>query len=384
MVDFRQNSQQRKPTPNYLSRREQKRLLLLVATLGLVVYLMFQAAQPANWAWLWSGAGVGSQQQTASQDETPEFYDTRLRPSSPEQLPLDTFIAPAEKQAEVDVTGSFFPGVKPELLATIRDHTVFRYAETEAWYNLLNTLDGADEAALERASVGQVGFLQLYEQPGQYRGQVVTVEGLAMRAFDLQAPKNEHGIESYYQLWLNPAGGPTSPIVIYALDVPDGFPTSRVEGSDEPQNIFETIRVTGIFFKNWAYAAGETIHSAPLLVAKTVDWEPVVVVEREPVEQTAVGLVIGIGAVIGLAVAGIIYWTSRGKGSTTIGALAARYQAGSPENLEEHDHGPDVGETLRALAEQAEVEDSGASASPSSGEAPPVDPSANPHEHPRL
>jgi hypothetical protein len=354
VVDLRRNSSQRKPPPNYFSRREQRRLLLMVMTLGLVVFLMFQAAKPSTWAWLWAGARGGATQNATQREETPAYYDTRVRPTSPQRLPLDTFLSPAEKTAKGDAEGEFFPGVEPSLLAEVRDHTVFRAAESEAWFHLLGVLQEADEAALEKESLGPVGFIQLYEQPDTYRGKLITLHGAARRAFDLQAPPNDYGIEKYYQIWLNPDGGPNSPVVIYALDLPDDFPSSRVPGSNKPRNIYEPIEVTGFFYKNWAYGTGTQILSAPLLAAKTIDWKPPVLAERQPTRATTSSLftILGVGAALGLVAAGLVYWSSRHKPAASVGALAARFQADSLRKLEDEDLGPSVRESLRALAEE--------------------------------
>ena len=48
MLDF-----QRGPKPrNFLSRREQRRLLFLVLTLGLVLFLVFEARKPKYYQWI--------------------------------------------------------------------------------------------------------------------------------------------------------------------------------------------------------------------------------------------------------------------------------------------------------------------------------------------
>lgn len=363
MVNFRNNSTPRKRPPNYLARREQRRLLILVMTLGAVVALMAKAAQPSTWAWLW-GKQAAQTQSTTVDAETPAYYDTRIRPTSPERLPLDTFISPAKKPAAPTPQGDYFAGLRPELFAEIRDHAVFRGVENESWYNFLTVLRDAEQAELEQSSIGRVGFGQLFEQPSVYRGKVITVTGVARRAFDLQAPPNDHGIESYYQLWLQPMGGPTSPIVIYTLELPDGFPSSRVAGSDEARNIYEPIEVTGFFFKNWAYSTGSAILSAPLVLSKNVKWTPqVAAADAANSSAIPLGPVIGIAAAIGLLAVGAIYFSSRYRPTAQVGALAARFQAQteSLRKLEEEDLGPDVAETLRALAadEHAADADSG-------------------------
>ena len=133
VVRYRNNE---KRPPNYLARREQRRLLYLVMSLGLIVLLMFEAAKPKNWSWLWMGQPQGAaptadSPTTDSPPTAPREYDTRVRPTSPDQLPLDMFIAPPIEPAQVDTSGDFFPGVKPEYLKSVTDLTEFRGAEHE-------------------------------------------------------------------------------------------------------------------------------------------------------------------------------------------------------------------------------------------------------------
>jgi len=325
---------------------------MLVMTLGLVVAMMVKAAQPSTWAWLWAGKDAQSQA-TEAPTESPVAYDTRVRPARPEQLPLDTFISPAEKPSAAGQSGDHFPGLRPELFSSIRDHAVFRGAENESWYNFLTVLRDADEADLQQASIGRVGFVQLFEQPSVYRGKVISVKGIAKRAFDLQAPQNDHGIQSYYQLWLQPEGGPTSPIVIYTLELPADFPSSRVAGSNEARDIYEPIEVTGFFYKNWAYSTGSEILSAPMVMAKNVTWTPNVLGATGSRPAIPLGPIVGIAAAIGLLAVGAIYWSSRYRPATEAGDLVARFQAQAEalRKLEEENLGPDVAEALRALAE---------------------------------
>ena len=64
---------------NYFSRREQIRLLFLVALLGAVILLMVEAAQPSNWQWLWRGQSSNANVPVdASPDATRQAVDTRL------------------------------------------------------------------------------------------------------------------------------------------------------------------------------------------------------------------------------------------------------------------------------------------------------------------
>ena len=143
-------------------------------------------------------------------------------------------------------------------LALVRDDTVFRSADQQAWFAIWKRLQ--EEAAAGSPPRGrEVTFAQLFAQPRSFRGRRVRVAGTIRRLQEVAAPTNALGIATYWQAWLEPAGGPAAPIVVYFLDLPPGIPTGmRVE---------IPAVVDGVFFKRWAYQASDAIRLAPLLMA---------------------------------------------------------------------------------------------------------------------
>ena len=211
MLNFQRGS----GAPNYLSRSYQWRLLLLVAMLGLVLFLVNEARKPENYAWLWA---VG--QQGDATDESPS--------------------APGESRLP---GGEYFPGVEPEQLAAVRDDYPFLAGDTPAWFGLLTILRDTDEAALAAASGGPATYVQLLRQPSAYRGRLVTLRGTMRRVVAVPAPENDDGFEHYYQTWLTPQDDPSSLIVVYCLNLPQGFPTGA--------ELEEPVSLVGFFFKRW-------------------------------------------------------------------------------------------------------------------------------------
>ncbi len=214
-------------------------------------------------------------------------------------------------------------------LSTIRDNTVFRPTETDAWFRLLERLSRSDSAELQSASAGTVGFGQLFKQPDVYRGRLVTVQGTVRRAEFKEAPDNLYGIGGYYMLWLQPVGA-NSPIVIYTLEIPDGFPANRGANAPAAQpDMDEDIQVTGYFFKRWAYPAQDGTRLAPIVLAKSFAWTPsapaVADAANLPRPTVWVALIAGTG-LFGIAVAALVYWFS---GRSTPLALRNRLRAAS-------------------------------------------------------
>lgn len=308
MSEFR-----RKPPPrNYLARREQWRLLGLVLGLGLVVILMSEARNPENYRWMF-GSG---QDEEVSEVEITEI-DNRYEPAPRGPEVPGTFIARVEPdEAESDTTGRYFPGVKPAYLEKVRDDAPFGSAVTaehRAWLNLLEILHTADEQTLENASIGRVTYAQLMEQPREYRGQLVTVFGTVHRAHRLEVPENDTGVERYYRLWIAPDDNPSSPLVAYVLELPDGFPTGMDVRAD--------VRLVGFSFKRWLYLAGdpetgeETMRIAPLVFGRTVHWRKPPP-SRPPPPADPITLVTIAGVALLVAVVVVVYALRRGSGET--------------------------------------------------------------------
>jgi hypothetical protein len=159
-------------------------------------------------------------------------------------------------------------------LHAIEDDTVLRPQEYDAFYHLFGALRAADDDALAAASSGQATFVQLFQQPDTYRGQVVTLDGTVRGVYELTAGANPHGVERYYQLWLQPPDR-RLPIVVQCLDLPDGFPIGT--SLDEP------VHVVGIFYKRWAYLAQDALRTAPMILARTVQWQPATASETSTV-----------------------------------------------------------------------------------------------------
>jgi len=161
----------------------------------------------------------------------------------------------AAPTGEADDTGWAADGAA---LGLVRDDTVFRSSDQSAWFQIWQQLRAEDSAG-ERPRGREVTFAQLYSQPRSFRGKRVRIAGTIRRLQEVPAPSNAIGIDRYWQAWLDPAGGPSSPVVCYFLSLPPGTPTGmRV---DVPAI------VDGVFFKRWAYQAGDGIRLAPLLMA---------------------------------------------------------------------------------------------------------------------
>jgi hypothetical protein len=252
----------------------------------------------------------------------------------------------AEKpeQAELESGGEPLTRVNFELLKQVEDNTVLRPQEARARFHLFHLLDQASADDINESASRRVGFVQLFRQPEEYRGRLVTVQGTIRRAHRLKAPQNQYGIEGYWRCWLQSAGGPSSPIVVHALEMPPGFPSGM--------DLREPAAFTGFFYKRWAYEAKGGIMTAPLVLAKIGRWQPPP--PPAPSKRPTAGIVtVGalVAAAIGILIAVVVYLQSRAVSPETA-AYASGLQADQDDfdALQQADLKPSVSESLRQIS----------------------------------
>jgi len=269
--------------------------------LGLVLLLAREVRQGPQ-----IGAALQALFGNASEREIPlgADIDTRLRVSRAGDDIPGTFFSPLEVQPSAELPNDYFPGVQPTQLDVVRDDTFFRAVEHDGWFHLLRILDEAEAAQVEEACEGRTSFVQLFQQSDDYRGRIVRLKGTVRRAFPLRPPKNDYGIDRYYQLWLFPDDNPSSPIILFCLDLPAGFPTGMT--------LVERAEVVGFYFKRLAYEAADTLRTAPTVLASSIHWRRAPL--KNPMEPSDPGspwTVLGTALLFSAALATYVYWRTR-------------------------------------------------------------------------
>lgn len=227
---------------NYLATGEKRRLMWSVFPVAALVLLALSWFERA-WSPRRSGDGPA--------------VDTRIesvagRPPAEGEIVIERDPEPLVEASAAELSAS------RESLSRVRDATFFRQADEDAWFQTWNTLRDGGAAALRRGDPRRVGFRELFGQPRSFRGRLVSMRGTLHRLEQVRAPANDYGIERYWQGWLEPEGGPASPVVVQSLEVPEGIATGM--------SIDEPVEVVGYFFKNYAYAASDTVRVAPVIM----------------------------------------------------------------------------------------------------------------------
>ena len=236
----------------------------------------------------------------------------------------------------------------------IEDDTVFRPAEREIWFHLLARVCETDPAALRREAIG-VTYLQLAEQPAAYRGRAVMITGTAKLAYRVQAPPNYLGINEYFVFWIHPSSGPNSPIVVYSLAAPPGFPAIKDKDLDFATTpLREEMTVTGVFFKRWAYAGQGGTFTAPLVLALVPQWQRAEPAQDAAAQQPVFGpteLGVMIAATLLLAVVStLVLWRLPGRRRENAASGPTPANLAALANLEV---GASAHEAIQALERQA-------------------------------
>ena len=197
------------------------------------------------------------------------FGDQCLSPL--ETLSAGKVVLPPERNQLAEV----LTDLRALCLARVKDDTPFMQPEdNQIWHQLFWELKrtGADELAAR--SKGEIAYAQLYRQPGSYRGEVVSVRGAARRAYRVRAANNPLGIEHYYVFWLQPFESADTPLVVYAIELPPGFPAVKDRDREGMTQLNEEITLQGLLFKRGAYAGQQGTYNAPLLLARAPQWKP--------------------------------------------------------------------------------------------------------------
>jgi hypothetical protein len=159
----------------------------------------------------------------------------------------------------------------------------------------------------------------MFNEPVESVGQFFVIEGIARRAVrivvgdgessSLASAKGPAPLTHYYELDVFPTDAQNNPVICCVARLPEGFPTGDL--------IREPVRVSGIFFKKWAYArrpdhgvADATVPTRvapPLMLAAEPEWLPATM----PVRSDR-GLWAGIGILAAsVAVALLLFRTAR-------------------------------------------------------------------------
>ena len=196
-------------------------------------------------------------------------------------------------------------GMDVGLLELARDRKALLGQDHEPFYQLLAAVGRAGPGQMAAAARDDVEFEQLLTDPEDQHGRIFTISGTARRAVKIVLGesdadvKERFGIDHYYELdvlvplrkTITIKGTKKSfddyPVMFCVRHLPEGMP--------QGENIHEPVRVSGAYFKLWAYKSqymsqddgpvdGELSppdappvarrQASPLLIGYTAEWVP--------------------------------------------------------------------------------------------------------------
>ncbi|RCS41391.1 hypothetical protein DTL42_22800 [Bremerella cremea] len=330
------------------------RLLMLVGSLGLVFVLIFRASDPKTWHWIVPPES-GSQEVEGQANPKLTQQDIRVerkavaadngiegefRLAKPRERPVTPYTLGAKgKQpaGEADATDLW---ASPEALAAVEDNSAFRASGFPAWRQIRDRLQATTITQLESEKAPRVQFGQLFQQSELYRGRLVTVSGTIRRCVKVSPNKLDDQASDMWQLWLF-GGSDNFPMVIYCLDLPEGFPVA--------DQMAQRVTLRAIYFKKWVHPAKGGATTSPLLMAKTFRWTTPIEVAQN-ISSTEIIVGVALTFVVASVVVGFVWWNSRNQDSEVEKRIRQKNRKQFEEHSEELDVGISVRDRLGALA----------------------------------
>jgi len=216
-------------------------------------------------------------------------------------------------------------GMDISLWDTVReskDHALTA-ADREAFYRLLAVVGQPPAKSLLHAAAEQLDLVALLQTPAEHLGEILPVQGTARRITKVQVGDADvlarFGFDHYYEIDLFlPLAGPAlrlgnDPKAEKNAVFHNAFPATLLvrrlpPGLAEGENLHETVRADGVFFKTWTYRskfAGQfgQLQPAPLFVAGEPE-----LVAAPPAANALVGSLVTTALVLSLVGAALAAW----------------------------------------------------------------------------
>ncbi|WP_146118736.1 hypothetical protein [Blastopirellula marina] len=329
-------------------------MMLLVGSLGLVLVLIMRAADPNTWRWI-----IPPESGSAEIEQPEKGEITRKDILVPrkavaadngiegefrvvaDKRPVTPYTLGSKgKQEDAEEGRQLW--ASPEALAAIEDNSPFRANGFEAWKQIRDRLRAASPSQLAEAEAPRVQFGQLFQQSDLYRGHLVTVSGTVRRC--VKVPPNKLDAESgeMWQLWMF-GGSDNFPMVIYCLDLPEGFPVA--------DQMAERVSIKAVYFKKWVHPAKGGATTSPLLLAKSFDWQAPAELAHT-ISSAEITLGIGLTLAGACVVVGFVWWNNRNRDSEVEKRIRLKNRQQFEEHADQLDAGVSVRDRLGALAAQ--------------------------------
>ncbi len=287
-------------SPPYMNRAFQVRMIMMVLSLGIVIFAIKVTAQPSFWANLFPEEVPQSTEKPAAESasgvrnmelvrvEMDEFLSTQspTGSNSTEENEVDQTkpeLATVPQEAEdaatitqVEEVESSLPELPEEpveedveissdYFRTVEDYSVgVRSSESDSFFQVMSHASRVPILELNAAAEINVAREALFSAPDYYRGQVIEIEGLLRRLEKVSAELNGYGIEDYYIAWIITPTSDNIPYRVAGLFADDELPVSDLIEKKIP------VKLSGYFYKIQGYASQSDLQLTPLFIANRI------------------------------------------------------------------------------------------------------------------
>lgn len=259
------------------SRKDRRRMQFLLFAFGVVAASMLYLRRPGSVDFLMVGQEVNTvvDPNAEKAEEKPTNFRFAQIEAPSDQDPAAPAVAPKKNVENPDVAPAkpAYEQVNPlrlhlidecmtpnpDYLAEIKDFT--KTAEFDPFYQLLCVASTIPPEVLAKEARRDVFFAQLYNNPKEYRGVPIRIEGLARRITEFNGldRENPYGLPHYYEAWVYTPSQWQDPIRVYAA--------SLGEGLEPGEDLRVEVKIDAFFFKIISHKAGdEQFHGAPMLI----------------------------------------------------------------------------------------------------------------------
>jgi hypothetical protein len=109
-------------------------------------------------------------------------------------------------------------------------------------------------------------FVDLFQNPELWQGELVTLQGYVRRVLSHPADPALFNGQSLHELWLYTRDSQHIPTVVVTPTLPRDFPLTA--------DLVDSITVTGCFYRMYVYKGQSETRQAPLVLAGRIDWKP--------------------------------------------------------------------------------------------------------------
>ena len=222
------------------------RLITMIAMLGVVLLVMWQAGDPKNWRWL----------EMLTRGEPSSRAQPAIATKESSNIPSPRKCEPVAPVFEVDPLE--LAAAEDEYLA-ISDGTLkLRREEMPAYWRLFGWTRQQSLAQLRRSAQTSVALNDFVQSADDQRGKLFALELNVRRVLAYDAPENPVGVKKVYEIWGWTKESRAWPYVVVTAELPPGMAVGP--------SVYEEASFAGYFFKLQGYqAAGAGPKDRPLI-----------------------------------------------------------------------------------------------------------------------